>query len=497
MQRVLRLGRRLLIVVHRWIGIGAAALFVMWFVSGLVMLYVPYPALSDRERLAGEDSIAWNRVRLDPNQAVAAAGEGWPSRLRLAMLDGEPVYRLGGSGGTTVSAADGRLLDKVDAAHALRIARRFHRYDGPATVTAVMHDQWTVGGDYDADLPLYRVSFADPAGTDLYVSSVTGEVVLDTARTERLWNRVGTVPHWLYFTILRQHPPLWTKVVLWASGLGIVGAITGLLDGVLRLRLRRRYPEGRISPYRGWMKWHHIGGLISGLAVLTWIVSGWLSMNPNGWFAGSGPDQVALAGYAGEGAQFPLGRLVVSPDAREARFTWAAGRSLVVLSDARLQRTILDSATGAPVRPDANALFERARMLVPHAHVTAHQVLTAEDVYWYGPRTPARLPVLRVEFDDPARTWFHIDAATGEVVGMMTAEDRAGRWAFNFLHDFDLPILLHSRPSWDLLIWTLSAGGLVISLSALVIGWRRLKRKALAVRIWARHLRRRPNPAPP
>jgi hypothetical protein len=60
---------------------------------------------------------------------------------------------------------------------------------------------------------------------------------------------------------------------------------------------------------------------------------------------------------------------------------------------------------------------------------------------------------------------------------MMTAEDRAGRWAFNFLHDFDLPVLLHARPTWDVLMLGLLGGGLVISVSGVVIGWRRLKRK--------------------
>ena len=46
--------------------------------------------------------------------------------------------------------------------------------------------------------PLWRVALADPKGTVLYVSSVTGAVVLDTTRTERLWNAVPTgETHWI------------------------------------------------------------------------------------------------------------------------------------------------------------------------------------------------------------------------------------------------------------------------------------------------------------
>lgn len=48
---------------------------------------------------------------------------------------------------------------------------------------------------------------------------------------------------------------------------------------------------------------------------------------------------------------------------------------------------------------------------------------------------------------------------------------------FNFLHDFDLRVLRHHRPAWDLVIWLLSIGGMVVAVSGVVIGWRRLGRK--------------------
>src|SRR5262249_47343743 len=38
--------------------------------------------------------------------------------------------------------------------------------------------------------------------------------------------------------------------------------------------------EGRLgSPYRGWHALHHVIGLIAMVFVLTWIISGWLSMD--------------------------------------------------------------------------------------------------------------------------------------------------------------------------------------------------------------------------
>lgn len=495
MQRALKIGRRWLYIVHRWIGIASAVLFVMWFCSGLVMAYVPYPSLTERERLGGAEPVAWPKVRLGPDQALAAAGRAaWPGSFKLEMMRGEPVYRIDGA---TVSGVDGRLVGPVGAAEAEAIARGFHPSGAPARVETVERDQWTVAGGYDDDRPLLRVAFADRIGTTIYVASTTGQVVLDTTRKERFWNWVGTVPHWIYFTELRKDQPAWRQVILWTSGVGIVGAVSGAWIGLLRLRLRRRYAHGKVSPYRGWMKWHHIGGLVAGLTLTTWIVSGWLSVNPNGWFARSSPDPAAMARYAGAGPRFPLdlGRVgaAAGPDVREARFAWVAGRPLAILSDAQLRRTVLDAGAGREAAFEPRALFDRAAGLVPGARLVRREVLTREDLYWYAHHAEPRLPVLRAVFDDPARTWFHIDPATGQVFGSMTTSDRVERWAFNFLHDFDLPVLLHTRPSWDILIWVLSIGGLVISVSSVVIGWRRLKRKGTEVEGWTRRVgRKRP-----
>ena len=44
--------KRWLYWFHRWLGVVTCLLCVMWFVSGLVMLYVPFPSWSDQERIA-------------------------------------------------------------------------------------------------------------------------------------------------------------------------------------------------------------------------------------------------------------------------------------------------------------------------------------------------------------------------------------------------------------------------------------------------------------
>ena len=42
---------RLILLLHRYLGIAVGALMVMWCLSGVVMMYVSYPALGENIRL--------------------------------------------------------------------------------------------------------------------------------------------------------------------------------------------------------------------------------------------------------------------------------------------------------------------------------------------------------------------------------------------------------------------------------------------------------------
>ena len=61
-----KLAKRWLYFFHRWLGVITCLLSVMWFVSGLVMLYVPFPSWSDAERIANIPPVDISRVRVTP-----------------------------------------------------------------------------------------------------------------------------------------------------------------------------------------------------------------------------------------------------------------------------------------------------------------------------------------------------------------------------------------------------------------------------------------------
>jgi uncharacterized iron-regulated membrane protein len=160
----------------------------------------------------------------------------------------------------------------------------------------------------------------------------------------------------------------------------------------------------------------------------------------------------------------------------EARFVWLGGRPLALLAGRDAMQTAIDPSTGAGVALSDVAVFEAAQRLMPQATMVLRQRLEQPDSYWYAHHQQRVLPVLRAGFDDAAQTWFHLDPRSGEIVGRTDRRQRTYRWLFNALHSFDFPLLLAHRPAWDVLVWLLALAGLTVSVSGIVIGWRRLRR---------------------
>ncbi len=475
-----RLVRYWLYIGHRWLGIGVCLLFVLWFVSGLVMSYVGYPEAQPARRYQALQPLEWSQVGLDPSRLLSYLGlQRYPRELRLEMLLGDPVYRVIDWDGsrTTVSALSGERVEGVDKEQALTIAQAYANAHGHVQAT-VERDQWTVPERFKTLRPLHRIAIDDAAATEVYVSARNGEVVLSTTRTQRLWNWVGSVIHWTYFTPLRANAPLWRQVILWTSGPAILIGVSGIWIGILQLRIQRRHAGG-LSPYHGWKSWHHWTGLLGGVFLLTWIFSGWLSVDPNGWLSGGSLTADAQLRYAGSARP----TLVVDfeklahESARTVRFFHVDGTPIAAVVSADGVERLLDARTGEHVAFDEQRLVDAAHRLMPHRQLIGHERVEQYDSYWYAHHDHPPLPVLRVAFDDPQRTWFYIDPASGLVLDLLDDGGRRYRWWFNALHRLDFSGLVGNRVLWHATIWVLCLAGLTISVSGTVMGWRRLRRK--------------------
>src|SRR5262245_29927506 len=124
--------RKALIYSHRWLGISIGIMFVVWFISGIILMYYGMPYLTAGERLMLMRALALSPGRATPAEAAAAAGltgKNAPTRLRIAMLEERPVYRFnyGSSFGEwkVVYADTGASLEHMGAEAAAGLMRRF------------------------------------------------------------------------------------------------------------------------------------------------------------------------------------------------------------------------------------------------------------------------------------------------------------------------------------------------------------------------------------
>ena len=471
---------RVLILLHRWLGISFCLLFAMWFATGMVMHFVPFPALTEAERIGGLTPIDPSRASRSPTAAVDASGIKDARRVRLLQRSDGPVYIVSGASGVTAVRADDQTSVAVKSgSSALSIAqaaahRRGLNASRAAVVAVADYDQWTVPNGFDRHRPLYRIALNDIEGTEFYVSSVTGEVVLDTVSHERAWNYVGSVTHWIYPTILRSEWAVWDKTVWTLSLVALIAAISGSVLGLLRMNLR----DIRIvSPYAGWHGWHHLLGLACMTFVLTWIFSGWLSMDHGRLFSRGQLTEAEAMTVAGAPAwqALPADQTRhIAPQALEVEW-FGFDRKFF-----RRERTGLntqrllsldsgDASSGQREFLEPREISAFVERLAPGCDAAV--IVGADDNHAITVPIP-NAPVYRSVCGS---VWFHIDGASGEVLERLDPSRRAYRWFYSALHRMDFPVLMAHPALRSALIMTLCSCGLIFSLTGVVIGWRRLR----------------------
>ena len=470
-----------LVCFHRWLGIGFCLLFAMWFATGIVMHFVPFPALTEAERAAGLLPIDPARVARGPAEAIDASHVADATSVRLRQRSDGPVYLVTGrSGVNAIHATDLTTAPVTSEPLARSIATDHARRRGLSAADAglaerVDYDQWIVPNGFDRHRPLYRIALNDDAGTDVYVSSTTGDVVLDTTARERRWNYLGSVLHWIYPTFLRSHWAAWDRTVWWVSLAALVIALSGALLGPLRLSAKR----GRLTtPYRGWHAWHHVLGLTSLLFILTWSLSGWLSMDHGRLFSrgqATDAERAAVTGIPAWSGLPPDEPRRIGAAAIEVEWLAFDGviyrRERTGVSSQRLTIATAAADTTVPAREflapdDVRGVTKR---LAPGC-AAAVKVETGDNYAMTSAMPNA--PVYRLVCGD---TWFHIDGANGAMLEVLDPSRRRYRWLYSGLHTFDIPFLT-ARPALRTGLIVLLCGlGFLFSLTSVVIGWKRLR----------------------
>jgi hypothetical protein len=484
---------RVLIFVHRWLGVALCVLFLLWFPSGIVMMYWEYPSVTPADRIEHAAPVRSDAITVPLSEALTISEASQPRQIHLATFDGRPVYRIrSGRDETIVYADTGEVQEQVTRPIADRIAAAWisSSASSPQPETLNDVDQWTL--QQRAALPLWKYSGDD--GQEVYISQASGEVAQHTTRSSRFWAYIGAIPHWLYFTPLRKNGPQWSSVVIWSSAIATGASLIGIVIGVWMYSPKKRYRyAGRPTsiPYRGQKRWHTLFGLIFGLGAATWAFSGMLSMDPfptrtggpvGGRVAPVGEIQQALRGPL-EPAAFarkePRQALEALGDAavKEMELVTVAGRAFYIatLGSSETRVVPIDGVSAAQFDPAW--LMNGISAAAGANQIADMRVVHTYDRYYLDRRRQRPLPVVLARFNDAAETRIYIDPKTARIVGGYDSGDWMNRWLYHGLHSLDFPWLYEYRPLWDIVVIAFMVGGTALCVTSLILAWRVVGRK--------------------
>ncbi len=421
-----------------------------------------------------------SRVAITPTDAIARAPDA--SGVRLVGILGRPAYILERPSAPVVAvgADTGVQLPILSRSEAAAVATAFQASVATAVEGPLRYDQWIVGGQFDPYRPFYRVTFSDDKATTLYVSARSGEVLQRTTSKERAWNWCGANIHWIYFSALRIHWSLWDGLVWWLSLFGVLLAFAGVWLGIVRWMAVRRMPKKGLTPFRGWLGWHHRIGLICGIFVMTWIFSGWLSMDHGRIFSTGSPsaeqesrfrgislgtivERVSLASIraAGPASQILIGAIaghpfLVSQGAGPTKVSW-------------IESEVIGFSTAIP----QSLLIAGVQAAWPGYPVAAAQPVREDNLYSLAESMTPETMMIQVGGRNPVSVY--VDPIAGRILTVMDPSRRAYAWIFYALHTFKFPALSTRPVLRDIAVLVPLGAGFLFCVTAVVVAVSRLR----------------------
>lgn len=471
------------IKLHRITGSLLSLMFVVWFVSGVVLIFQGFPHASREARFLHLQTF--QQHNFDSLQAPSYQFKG---KITLELAYGNPIYRV----------SKGRKAQQVFCAKTLKPIASFSKAQAKilaesftkSTVKNITIEndlsQWIPWSYYKPLLPFYKCSINDKANTVLYISEKTGAIVQKTTTKSRFLAYIGAIPHWIYLVQLRRNATAWSWVIILLASIGLVVSISGLVVGIYRKKRKG------ITPYKKfWFKWHHWFGYFFGLFVFTFILSGLFSMlsTPN-WLVGVNGNKTVSINW-NEPLKIDSSKNVTPLEILQAveqkqgirKIEWQTifntPTYFVYYSDyqrAEIYHLKDNKIVKAPQFTIAE-IQQRADNLYPEL---SPKVVVQEkyDSYYNGSAMyylPE--PAYKIVFNDEQKTWLYINPNTGKQLKKLTKNSRFSRWIYRALHTFDFPFLKKHNTLRISILIIISIFGLIISVSGLVLSKRLFKRK--------------------
>lgn len=472
--------------IHRWVGAVVGLFFLMWCLSGLVLVYHPFPNVDERDLQARMEPLPDSLPAVD--SVAKRLPDGVAAKVRTVTVrrfQGQTLFDFETKDTTYTLCADSTAVQRPITAETIRnVARRW--VDAPIARIDTLHrrEQWIMYSRYLDEMPIAKCYFDDAAGHELYISLRTGQVLQFTDRSGRLWAYVGAIPHKFYLPILRRDNDVWIRSLTTGGVVALIAVLTGLIVGVIMLR-RNRKARGKLgSPYKKvWLRAHHVTGLTFGLVLVGFAFSGAMALQriPEWVIRTHGDYRVSDAKMRGK--SLPLSAYAdyravrrMHPEARQ--IVWNHFRDVPIYDVTTDTSTFsLDASTPAlrPLQLSPATVEQAIGALHKGERLTVSRIDRYEE-YYISRWTALPLPAYKVMVDNADRSRYYVDPATGNFRYLNRAR-MAKKWVFSGLHYFNIRWLVEHPRLWTIAIWTAALGGAFVSLSGMWINLKRLRRK--------------------
>ncbi|WP_455641578.1 hypothetical protein [Parabacteroides johnsonii] len=232
-------GVNYLFSIHRITGCIIAGFFLMWFVTGLILIYHPYPRLTDEQLYEKKEILP--SLLPDIQSIKQKAGENI-KQLHIRQSQGQTL--------ATVTTADSCFTyccnDTTVAVKPITFSfleeTALKWVNAPVIKVDTLHErvQWILYSRYDRAMPIYKFYFDDPEKHELFISGKTGEVQQLTDKSQRLWAWLGAIPHKFYLPFIRKNLDLWDTSITIGGLLCFITSLTGAFVGIYVLLKRHK-----------------------------------------------------------------------------------------------------------------------------------------------------------------------------------------------------------------------------------------------------------------
>lgn len=471
---------------HRVIGTIICLFLLMWFISGLVLLYHPFHDVSKSEIYEHMDVLPDSLPCIGTIISEFPISEKDIKNINVSYFQDQVLFQIKTKDSTYAISEDNKYLRKpITETTILSIAKNWNT--SPISKIDTLYDReiWIMYSRYENEMPIYKLYFNDDQNHELYISSRTGEVLQFTNKEQRFWAWVGSIPHKFYIPALRKNTELWIQSLTIGGVIALLAGISGIVLGIYVTIKRYRKKQKITSPYtKKWYKWHHVLGLIFGLFVITFAFSGAMALQkiPQWIIKTHGDYRVPESKLRGK--QLSLNNYVLTYNALKTNFPeikqieWSYFQNIPIYNIVSGNKSISIDASTSQIK-ELNLSESDIEIAITKLYKNTSYKISKIDEYeeYYLSRNKTLpLPVFKVEIDNLDESSFYINPKDASFK-YVNKTNRAKKWVFSGLHYLNIKYLIEHPTLWTLLIWTICIGGGFVSLSGVYLGFKYIRRK--------------------